>query len=208
MCKRESGFGFLSVIAIGLFVSPTIHAQYAPPPQAYTVVETNSMFGPAVTMQIYRDGSRALVDTSHAAQPGGQPSHLRTLYDLGTHQNYTWDLLNSDVPCGAGTFSGDWGDPFAMSSEMNGDLAKQQGKPAGTATLNGVATKIFEASMPDADAKVWVEQRYGLIMKLTMGPKGTSGKTMIEVSQLTLAKPAASLFALPPACAKAAAAPR
>src|SRR5215470_12343712 len=113
------------VITACIFSSPA-NAQYAPPPDAYTIAEVNSMFGPTVTMQIYRDGSKVLVDQNHEAQGGGQGTHVRTLYDLGTHRNFTWDVANRAVPCGGGTFSGDWGDPFAFSAEMNADLAKQK----------------------------------------------------------------------------------
>jgi hypothetical protein len=172
------------------------------------VTEINAMFGPAVTMQVYRDGSKALVDSSHEALPGGQASHLRTLYDLATHRNFTWDLLNSNVPCGGGTFQGDWGDPFALAAEMNADLAKQHAAAVGAATLNGIPTKVFETDSPQGKAKAWVEEKYGLIVKLMMSSKAGQPQTMIEVKQLSLGKPAASVFALPPACAGAAKAPR
>jgi hypothetical protein len=195
-------------MVLAMSVAPHARAQYAPAPEAYSVTQINSMFGPAVTMEIYRDGSKVLIDQSHAALPGGTASHLRTLYDLETHRNFTWDLLNSAVPCGGGTFSGDWGDPFAMSAEMTADLAKQHATAAGSATLNGIPVKVFSADSPQGQVKAWVDEKYGLLVRLMMAPKAGAPQTMIETRQLTVGKPAAALFKLPPACAEAAKAPR
>jgi hypothetical protein len=206
MSLRQFVLWFATVVFVGL-IAPEVRAQYAAPPDAYSVTETNALFGPTVNMQIYRDGSKVLVDSSHPALAGGQPSHIRTLYDLQTHRDFTWDLLNTAVPCGNGTFSGDWGDPFAMSAEMNADLSKQHLTPVGAATLNGIPTKVFSSDSPQGQVKAWVEEKYGLIVRLMMGQKGAEPKTMIEVKQLTLAKPAAAVFVLPPVCAAAAKTP-
>ncbi len=208
MSKRQFVMWFVSAVLLAGVMTPRVHAQYAPAPDAYSVVEVNSMFGPTVDMRIYRDGSKVLIDQSHAALPGGQPSHLRTLYDLETHRSFTWDLLNINVPCGGSTFSGDWGDPFAMSAEMTADLAKQHATPVGSATLNGIPTKVFESDSPQGKAKAWVEEKYGLLVRLTMAQKTGEPQTLVEVKHLNLGKPAASSFILPPACAEAAKAPR
>jgi hypothetical protein len=210
MSKRQFVLwcGLLIVLVFASFMSLEVHAQFAPPPDSYSVTETNAMFGPAVTMEIFRDGSKALVDQSHAALPGGQPSHLRTLYDLAAHRSFTWDLLNSAVPCGASSFSGDWGDPFAMSAELNADMSKQQARPAGAATVNGIATKMFESQTPQGNATAWLEEKYGLIVKLTMGQSTGQPQTIIEVKRFSAAKPPASVFAVPSVCGEAAKAPR
>ncbi|HEY6306054.1 MAG TPA: hypothetical protein VI488_06285 [Candidatus Angelobacter sp.] len=141
MSKRQFVLWSASAVLLFNVMIPQVLAQYASPPDAYSVTQVNSMFGPDIHMQVYRDGSKALIETSHAALPGGKPEHLRTLYDLQAHRSYTWDLLNTGVPCGGSNFSGDWGDPFAMSAEMNADLAKQQVKQTGTATLRSSPRK-------------------------------------------------------------------
>ena len=79
MSQRQFVLYFASMIVLASFMAPEVRAQYAPPPNAYSVTEVNSMFGPAVHMQVYRDGSKALIELSHEALPGGKPSHLRTL---------------------------------------------------------------------------------------------------------------------------------
>jgi hypothetical protein len=66
----------------------------------------------------------------------------------------------------------------------------------------------METDTPDGKAQVWVEEKYGLVIKLSIAPKTGQPLTMVEVKQLSLAKPAASVFVLPPACAEAAKAPR
>jgi hypothetical protein len=192
----------LSVASVLLFnFSSQLHAQSAPPPDAYSVTQVNSMMGPAVTMQVYRDGSKALVEQSYLTQSGGQSSHTRTLYDLQAHETYSWDASNAGVSCARGTFSGDWGDPLALAAELSADLAKQHPNQIGAETLNGISTKVMEAETPDGKAKAWVDEKSGLMIKLVMIPKAGQPQTLIEVKQLTLAKPAASYFALPPACA-------
>ena len=37
-------------------------AQYTPPPPSFTLIQQNSLFGPATTMSVYRDGSKAAID--------------------------------------------------------------------------------------------------------------------------------------------------
>lgn len=191
------------------FGAQDLWAQYAKAPEAYSMTETNFMMGPGVASQIYRDGSKAVVDQNYGPREGSPKGyHTRTLYDLHTQQSYTWNVTDASVPCGAGTFSGDWGDPFASSAEMNAELAKQHPGEAGTETLNGIATKVLEAAIPDSKVKLWVEEKYGLVIKWEMTGKNGQTQTMLEVKQLSFAKPPASIFALPAACAQAAAAPR
>jgi hypothetical protein len=58
-------------------------AQYAPPPLSYTLVQQNSLYGPATTTSVYRDGSKAAIDWIDPkygmimriliAQPGSAP---------------------------------------------------------------------------------------------------------------------------------------
>src|ERR1035441_6770024 len=56
-------------------------AQYTPPPLSYTLVQQNSLFGPATTTSVYRNDSKAAIDI---VQPG---THIRTVYDLQAHTN-------------------------------------------------------------------------------------------------------------------------
>ena len=185
---KQRSFGFLGCLAF----AANIAAQSAP--SAYTVTQVNSMFGSAVTQTIYRDGSKAVVDRTGGA---------RTLYDLDKHTTYSWDP-KAPATCGSGTFSGDWGDPFASSAEIAAELKKQNAQEVGAEAVNGMAARVFEAAMPGAPGKVkvWVDAKQGFVLKLEM-----AGKPMLEIKQISLSAPPASVFALPSGCAAPAAAP-
>ncbi|MGC1187747.1 MAG: hypothetical protein WA871_10175 [Candidatus Acidiferrales bacterium] len=187
-------------LALGFFViagAAPLRAQYAPAPETYTVTETNAMFGPSETMKVYRDGSKAVVDIMPPATPGSGVTPVRTLYDLQAHTSISWDPTISAAQCGQGTFSGDWGDPFAGSADMAADLKKQGAKKTGAESIDGFSTDVYEAT--DATSHItftaWIDTKYGLVVKLQ-----SAGKTLTEITQLIVAPPAASLFALPAAC--------
>ena len=184
---------------------PEIHAQDAKAPEVYSVTEVVSMFGPAVNQQIYRDGNKAVIDQTSVTD--GQTTHTRTLYDLQAHTAISWDATSAAAECGKGTFSGDWGDPFAMSESMRADIAKQNAKEMGTETINGVTAKVFQADSQMGVAKAWVDAKSGFLWKMQITPKGAPAQTMIEVKKVSFAKPAASVFALPAGCADVAKAP-
>ena len=194
---------FRSKLLLLTGVSAYAFAQTAP--QTYTVTQFNAMFGPpGVTMVISRDGSKALIEMSRApdaANPKG--SHTRSLYNLSAHSNLTWDLNSPAGGCGKATFSGDWGDPFAMSAEV-----KQPGmKETGSETIGGVSTTVFEGAEKGVSLKAWIDPKTGLLMKAQMAQGGGAPQTIIEVKQVSYAKPAAALFEVPPGCAADAAAP-
>jgi len=188
-----------------VFVPNLLQAQDASPPQTYSLTQTDSRFVEGLTKKIYRDGSKALIDRSYpprAKNPKGM--HIRTLYDLQAHTQYTWDLLDTSVPCGAGTFSGDWDDPFAFSAQLLSESAKGKPKVMGREMMNGIETKVLEAAAPNGPGKgrLWLDEKYGLIIKWQVISANSQARTLLEVKELSLAKPLASLFVLPPACAK------
>lgn len=187
------------VIAAAVIAGPQLLAQYAKAPDAYAVTQVNAMSGPGTTSTIYRDGSKVVIELTNA-----QGQHTRTLYDLQAHTNFGWSVENPSAGCSNGTFSGDWGDPFASSADMASELAKPGVKQMGTETVNGFTAKVYEISgkTPQENVKAWVEPKYGMVVKANFGQMGT----LVEIKQLTVGKPAASLFVLPSACAAAAAA--
>ena len=204
---RPLQFAIFALLAI--LAATNLQAQSTSAPTAYSVTEVNSLFGPSVNVTIYRNGSKALIDSRRPPGDGSpQGSHTRTLYDLQTHSSYTWDLSSPGAACGTGTFSGDWGDPFAMSSEFAADAAKQNAKEVGTETINGIATRVLEATAPTAKMKVWLDPKSGLIIRAQMTPPNGQPQTIIDVKQFSLAAPPASVFTLAASCAAAAKAPR
>jgi hypothetical protein len=183
---------------------PATRAQTAPPPAAYTVTATSSMFGPPQIVKTYRLGSKVLVDQfseANAADPNAP--HSRSLFDLATHKNLSWSWPDSSGGCGAGTFSGDWGDPFAGAADLFGAGSK----PVGTETLRGFTTRILEGSTGDTEIRAWVDTKYGMVVKAQLSQAGSPLKTVMEVTAVSLTPPPASVFDLPAVCAAAAAAP-
>lgn len=173
-------------------------AQYAPPPLSYTLVQQNSLFGPATTTSVYRDGSKAAIDL---VQPG---THVRSVYDLKAHTSISWDASQAAAECGNGTFTGDWGDPFVAAAGIMDDLNKQHPTPAGIETVNGVSAKVSEFVMEGATgkSKVWIDPKYGMIMRILMAQPGGAPKVAFETTQMTFAAPPAAMFV--PACKAAA----
>ena len=165
-----TGFAFLAFVA-----SPVLVAQYAKAPDTYSVTVVNNMFVEGMTMEIARDGTRAVVDQSYPPREGMPKGYrTRTFYDIQAGRSYTQDLLQPGSPCTAGNVSGDWGDPFAMTAQINKDAAKKPPKDLGSGTVNGMAAKVMEVpveGMP-APAKVWIEGKYGLVLKLDMAMPG------------------------------------
>jgi hypothetical protein len=183
-------------------------AQYAPAPDTYSVTQLNSLMGTTMIQRIWRDGSKAAIDLSTpSAQPGGKATRVRTVYNLTAHTTVSWDPTAATPECGQGKYSGDWGDPFAGSAEMTaGLLAKAT--PAGTETVNGVSAKVFAADMgAQGKARIWLEPKYGLIMKAELTAPNAAPRVVVQTQTLSFAKPPADTFAGPAACAATAAAP-
>jgi hypothetical protein len=191
MSKHGRNLWF-AVAAIAAVAAPHLRAQYAPPPTTYSVTQINSLMSGPLPYQIYRDGTKAVID--HPDR------HVRSLYDLQTHTNHSWDTQHPENGCSAGNFSGDWGDPFETSDVD--DLLKSATKPPGSETVNGFATKVIEATDPKTNIKlkVWRETKYGLVIKAEMTQPGAPTATIVETKQFSTAKPSASLFVLPAGC--------
>lgn len=170
----------------------------------YSLVETTSLAMEGQTIEIYRDGHRAMMETYAPQQPDGtKPPHTRTYYDLKAGRSFTIDLDNPLVPCGASDLTGDWGDPFASAAAMNHQLMKQKPADGGHEIIAGIDTKIFIASTPQGRAKLWIDPKSNLLMKWQVpGPDGKP-LTLFEVTKFSTAVPPAGLLAVPAACNKA-----
>jgi|HubBroStandDraft_1064217.scaffolds.fasta_scaffold00006_7 hypothetical protein len=190
--------GFWSLVSLASLIAPGAAAQAAKPPRAYSVTEVNSMFGPTMTLKIDRDGDKAVVDETVPSRSAGSPGiHTHSYYDIKTHQSNSVDLNFAKENCSHGTFDDNWFDPFEMSATLFSSL--ENAKQIGTETVNGFATKVMESGAAGpGHKKVWLDATSGLIIKAEIG-----AKTIIEVKEVRLAKPPASVFAIPAACAAA-----
>jgi hypothetical protein len=190
-----------SFIATAVLLVAYASAQTAPAPTAYTVTATNSMMGEGQITKTYRLGSKALVDQFNSTDP--KAPHSRSLYDLAKQTNLSWSWPDSSGGCGTGTFSGDWGDPFTSAAALIAPGTKQ----VGIETIHGLPTKILEGSASGATVRAWVDTKYGLLVKAQLSQAGSPLKTVMEVTEISLTPPPASIFAVPASCAAAAAAP-
>jgi hypothetical protein len=100
-----------------------------------------------------------------------------------------------------GTFSGDWGDPFAAITELQGDIAKGDLKPAGDETIAGIATQVYTGTTQGAGVKAWIDTKDGLVMRVQVSSPGAAMMTMVDITKVSLVAPPASRFVLPAACA-------
>jgi hypothetical protein len=190
-----------TIACLGLLsLSTLLHAQT--PPSAYTIVEALPGGSGQGTMTVYRSGTKAVIEYNHAAQPDGTPaSRSLSLYDLTAGSTYSWDPAGSPITCGAGTFSGDWGDPFASTAELSGSIAKGDLKSAGTETINGIPTKVYAGTTQGASLKAWLDEKDGLLLRVAMGAPGGPMQNMVDIQKVSLTAPPASLFSLPASCA-------
>jgi len=182
----------------GSLAALVAQAQSAKPPQTYSVTEVNAMLGPSMTMKIDRDGSRAVVEATVTPQPGAAvsaASHTRTYYDLQNHKNYTLSLSDPAAVCSSGDFPGDWGDPFEASAGLLKELAPQHPRQTGAETVNGFAARVMETAAGPDHVRLWLDPVTGLVVKAQSG-----SQTILEIKSLSLAKPAAALFAVPANC--------
>lgn len=203
MLKNRLFVSAWAAAAIALVETPYLAAQpYAPAPETYSITQLSSLMGPAVIERIWRDGSRAVIElNTPSAEPGGKASHVRSFYDLSTRTNVSWDPTTTAPLCGTGAFGGDWGDPFASSAEMTTDLFSKKVTPAGAETINGISAKLFNADMgADGKARVWIEPKYGLIMKAELTQPNAAPRVILQTQTLSFAKPPAGTFALPAGC--------
>jgi hypothetical protein len=185
-------FGILSLC-------PLLQAQTTP--TAYSI--TQPIVGSdGATTTIYRSGSQVVMEYIHSKIPNGAPGH-RTLgfFDLNAGVSHTWDPAITPPSCSVGRFSGDWGDPFAMTGEVTDSIKKGELKPAGNETLHGIPTKIYAGVTQGTDVKAWLDEKDALLIRLTAGTPGGPTTTMIDISKVSMASPPASLFVMPAYCA-------
>jgi len=182
-----------------LAIQPLMQAQTTPP-TAYTITQA-LQGGENGTLTIYRSGSMVLMEYRHAAKPDGTPaSHSLSFYDLKAGVSHSWDPSITPPSCSAGTFSGDWGDPFASTQELTDAIAKGDLKASGAETLNGIPTKVYAGTTQGTNLKTWLDEKDSLVVKLEFSAPGTPVTTMVDIQRASFTPPPASLFTMPAYC--------
>ena len=211
MFERHCRFLFLGSLSLLLLGALNLAAQNAKPPEAYSITYTNSLMMPNQTVKMYRDGNQVVTEeTTPKSGQMTQATHTRDYLNLTNHEDWTLDLSDSSVLCGMSTQGGnpgDWsGNPFEWYSGMFGDDAPKMHQ-TGTDTVAGMKARVLEATGPGGEkVKVWLDEQYGLMLKMASPGKNGALDTALEVKSFTVGKPPASVFAMPARCAKSQAA--
>lgn len=180
-------------------LAPAALAFAQTPPTSYTITQKGNSADAVTT--VYRSGSKALAIVNEPAQGSTPATRIYSLYDIAAGVNYTWSPGTNPIPCSSGSFSGDWGDPFAMTADLKKDIAGGDVKPAGSETINGIPTEIYARSNAQASEKVWFDQKDGLVIRAQVTGAGAPLITFVDITGISFAPPDPSLFVLPAACA-------
>lgn len=186
--------------SLSLALAASLAYAQAGPPTAYSIVQAVAG-APGTTLTINRSGSKVLTELNHPAQGGTPAGRTLTLYDLRAQTTISWDASAQPALCSAGNFSGDWGDPFAMTAEVTSGVNKGELKQAGTETISGVSTEVYAGTSGGATTKAWLDKAHELVMRAVVTMPGSAPMTLVDIRKVSLTAPAASMFAAPAACA-------
>jgi hypothetical protein len=178
----------------------------SPAPQTYSLTEDPgfALMGSNV-VKIVRDGSRETIDQTMPPMPGRDKEYRsHRLYDFQAHKIYLKILSDPTMACSVQDFNDAAAppelDPISGSAALLKEIADGPMKMVGTATVNGISAKVMEVTSPTGNGTIWIAQNGGFVVKIAgVGPDGKS-QTIIEVKQLSFAKPPASTFAIPAGC--------
>jgi hypothetical protein len=196
--------GALAIILLAASNAAAVANAAQPTLNTYSLVETTSLAMVGQTIEIYRDGDRAMMEQYAPKQADGYlPPHTRTYYNFAAGRSYTLDLDDPLVPCAISELNGNWVDPFAGAARMSNALTKQPTTDGGREILAGIDTKILVASTPQGPAKLWIDPKSNLLMKWRIVAPDGKPTTVLEVSKFSTAAPPAALLAIPAACTAA-----
>jgi hypothetical protein len=185
-----------------LVATPLLSHAQSVAPTSYAITEDVSGGGSGATTTIYRSGTKVLMESKLPAQGGNPASTTRTLYDLKAGTNVSWDPNAKPPACGgAGTFSGDWGDPFGMTADVTSGIAKGDLKPSGTEMLAGVSTQVYAGTSGGSAIKAWLDAKDGLVIRATGSMPDGSTLAIANITKVSFGPQPASLFVLPAVCA-------
>jgi hypothetical protein len=200
---------FIVLLAVLAVISGLSQLQaQGPAPTAYTIYEDPgfSIMG-KMTVKLSRDGSKEVVDQIMPAGPGHPKEyHGHLVYNFQAHTLYTAVLSDPGVPCGAQAYTDPTAPPefdvIAGADALIKELSEPGAKSTdlGTEVLNGIPTRVVAISSAKANAKVWYAQKGGYPLKIDVTEQDGKLTHILEVKQISYAKPPASAFTLPPSC--------
>jgi OmpA-OmpF porin, OOP family len=206
--------------------SPAGSAVFSPEPPAYSLTHRDRLKVNGITVHqivnIYRDDNKAMVKITvlpNAKNPKTVLSY--SVIDVRTRKTWDWSPGVEECTTGSSSVTSKssgmtWAsDPFAEFPmgfrapaewfSSNANIPPGLLRQVGTGTALGFKTKIIAMAIPGQPReKLWVEEKYGLILKsANLGKDGRyHPDPNSEITQFSLANPPASVFALGGPCAK------
>jgi len=165
-----------------------------PAPTKYSLVSVNG----GETLHVYRDGNKAVVDLYMPKGAHHPAIHTRSIIDVPSTENRTWNLLDPKTQCD-GMGKGDWPDPFA-AWKRSLDSFPGKLKKVGKGKVAGMAATVFESTAPQGSAKLWRDDRYGLLLKLVVKPKGRKAMPLVLVRSFKVGRPNPKELEVPARC--------
>jgi hypothetical protein len=197
-----------AILLASITASATGAALRAQTPRAYSFTAQNSMTVPNLAVKVFRDGHRELIDQSLAVSEGSPKGmHAATLYDFQTHTSYTWDLINPALPCNVATYDKPEApamyDVISGAAENAAEVAKLHPKTVGAEVVNGIPATSLEVSdsTGQVTVRIWMATKGGYLVKWLGIAKAGPPQVRMEIRELRLEKPRASLLAVPAKCA-------
>ena len=174
-------------------------------PTVYSYIQdpATGIMGSSV-VKVARDGPKEAIDQILPVGPGrAKEFHNHILYDLQAHKIYTKLVSDPSVPCSVMTYTSpavpDEFDVITASADSMKDfLAHAQ--LLRRETVNGIPAKVMELTADQMKVTAWIADPGGFPVKEVIVPPGGAATTMLEVKQLSFARPPASAFAPPTGC--------
>lgn len=174
-------------------------------PQAYSYIQDPAagVMGPSV-VKVARDGPKEAIDQILPVGPGrAKEFHNHILYDFQAHKIYTRLVSDPSVPCSVMTYTSpavpDEFDVITASADSIKDFLAHA-RLLRKETVNGIPTKVMELSADQMKVTAWIADPGGFPVKEVMAPPAGAATTILEVRQLSFARPPASDFAPPTGC--------
>jgi hypothetical protein len=195
---------WFALAAVAGILSATAWPQHSAP-QSYTYTEdpATGLMGPSI-LKVARDGAKTAVDQILPVGPGRTKEfHNHILYDFAAHKIYTKLVSDPSVPCTVMDYTSpavpEEFDLFASSAESMKELLAHA-KQLGTETVNGIPAKVVELTSAEAKEKAWIADPGGYPVKVILTPPNGTPTTLLEVKQLSFAKPPAAALIPPSGC--------
>jgi len=195
------------LVAVALGALPALPLAQAPDPQTYSYVQdpAASVLGRAI-VKVARDGPREAIDQILPVGPGrAKEFHAHHLYDFEAHKIYTRIVSDPSVPCTVMTYTSpavpqefDVITGSAGSGSMKDLLA--HATMVRREAVNGIPARVMEVTASNMKETVWMADPGGFPVKVVLLPPGGTATTMLEVKQLSFARPPASAFTPPSGC--------